>query len=339
MKKRVLLKDIAEKVGVSTSLVSYVLNHQLENRISKKTAEKIRRTAAELNYQPNQIAKSLKSNKTQTIGLIVADISNPFSSTIARIIEDEAKKHGYTVIFGSADESAKKSSNLIQVLLSRQVDGFIIAPPAGFEKQLVTLQKQDVPFVLIDRYFPGLNMNYVVIDNFDTSFNAVTHLVNNGYQHIGMLNYTSKLQHLQDRSNGYWEALKKAGRKKDKSSYIEINEAKIETEVPLAIEKLLRKEKPIDAIFFSTNNLAIEGLSYIRKLGIEVPQDLAVICFDQTSAYDLFASSITYIQQPLLKMGQSAVQLLLASMGDRELVKEAVLPSKLIKNNSSKRRA
>jgi LacI family transcriptional regulator len=339
MKKRVLLKDIAEKVGVSTSLVSYVLNHQLEDRISKKTAEKIRRTAAELNYQPNQIAKSLKSNKTQTIGLIVADISNPFSSSIARIIEDEAKKHGYTVIFGSADESTKKSSNLIEVLLSRQVDGFIIAPPAGFEKQLIALQNQDVPFVLIDRYFPGLNMNYVVIDNFDTSFNAVTHLIKNGYQHIGMLNYTSKLPHLQDRSKGYWEALKKAGRKKDRSSYVEINEAKIKTEVPSAIEKLLHKKNPIDALFFSTNNLAIEGLSFIRKAGIKVPGDLAVICFDQTNAYDLFASSITYIQQPLLEMGQNAVQLLLASMDDRDLVKETVLRSKLIKHNSSKRRA
>src|SRR5690625_6977678 len=96
MKKRISLKDIANEVGVSTSLVSYVLNNQLENRINKETAKKIRKVAAEMNYRPNHVARSLKRNKTQTIGLIVADIANPFSSSIARIIEDEAKKHGYT---------------------------------------------------------------------------------------------------------------------------------------------------------------------------------------------------------------------------------------------------
>src|SRR5579859_6859143 len=107
MEKKVSIKDIARHVGVSTALISYVLNNKNE-RVSPEMAEKIRKAAAELNYRPNLIAKSLKSGRTNTLGLIVADISNPFFSNIARIIEDEAKKFGYTVIFGSSDESVEK---------------------------------------------------------------------------------------------------------------------------------------------------------------------------------------------------------------------------------------
>src|SRR6478735_3940610 len=113
MEKRVLLKDIAREVGVSTALVSYVLNNQKEGRINKDVAQNIRETAQRLNYRPNQIAKSLKTRKTFTLGLIVADIANAFFSTLARIVEDEAEKNGYTVIFGSSDEKAERSQKLI----------------------------------------------------------------------------------------------------------------------------------------------------------------------------------------------------------------------------------
>ncbi len=135
MKKKVSQKDIARKVGVSTALVSYVLNNLKEGRINKVVAQKIRETAKELNYRTNQIARSLKMNKTFTIGLIVADISNSFFSSLARIIEDEADKKNYTVIFGSSDENAQKSWKLINALVDRQVDGFIIAPAENTESQ------------------------------------------------------------------------------------------------------------------------------------------------------------------------------------------------------------
>src|ERR1700712_615587 len=119
MNKKISLKDIADKVGVSTALVSYVLNNKKEGRIKKSVAERIREVAMELNYRTNQIAKSLKINKTFTIGLIVSDISNPFSSGLARIIEDEADKKNYTVIFGSSDESVQRSNKLVDTFLNR----------------------------------------------------------------------------------------------------------------------------------------------------------------------------------------------------------------------------
>ena len=121
------LKDVAQKAGVSTALVSYVLNgKEKEGRVGKEIASKINQIARDLNYQPNHLAKSLRSGKTYTIGLVIADISNPFFANIARIVENEARRLGYTVICGSSDEEADTSWELIKVLISRQVDGLII---------------------------------------------------------------------------------------------------------------------------------------------------------------------------------------------------------------------
>src|SRR5688500_12905366 len=184
MKKKVSLKDIAQKVGVSIALVSYVLNNKKEGRISKEIAEKIKATAKKLDYRPNQIAKSLKTNRTNTIGLIVADISNPFSSSLARIIEDEADSQGYTVIFGSSDERSDRCKKLVDTLLNRQVDGLIILPPAEFEEGINELKQQQIPFVIVDRYFPDIEANVVKLDNCKAAIEAVTHLLDSGRRKI-----------------------------------------------------------------------------------------------------------------------------------------------------------
>ena len=209
MARKTSLKDIASEVGVSTALVSYVLNNLKEGRISKEIAQKIREAAQRLNYRPNQIAKSLKTNKTFTIGLIVADISNPFSSTLARIVEDEANKFNYTVIIGSSDENQQKSAKLIDTLLNRQVDGLIISPPADSEAQMTELKNQDIPFVLLDRYFPSVKTNYVALNNHAAALMATEHLIDSGCRRIGMINYKTRLFHLQERKRGYLTALKK----------------------------------------------------------------------------------------------------------------------------------
>lgn len=204
--KKVCLKDIAVKVGVSTALVSYVLNNKKEGRISKEVAEKIRQAARAMNYRPNQIAKSLKTNRTYTIGLIVADISNPYFSGLARIIEDEADKRNYTVIIGSSDENPGKFEKLIETFTGRKVDGLLIAATAGTEDQLRQLQEQKVPFVLVDRYFPGISSNYVGLDNYNASYKAVQHLAEKGRKRIGLITYDTQLFHINERKRGFLEA-------------------------------------------------------------------------------------------------------------------------------------
>ena len=318
MKKKTSLKDIALEAGVSTALVSYVLTNKEEKaRVGQEMAKKIRKIAQKLNYQPNHIARSLKSGRSDTIGLIVADISNPFFGNIARTIEDEAKRNNYTVIFGSSDENLDKSGDLINVLLNRQVDGLILIPTEGSEQQIKQLRKQPVPFVLIDRYFPQIPVSQIGINNFQASYNAIAHLVKTGHKRIGMIAYKTTLHHINERKRGYTEALadKKLAGMMKLARYSHIRE-----ETRRAIDELLQARKPADAIFFATNSLAIEGLKYINELGIKVPGELAVVSFDESEAFDLYYSPITFIRQPILEMGNAAVRVLLEHIknGDKK---------------------
>ncbi|MGB5819266.1 MAG: LacI family DNA-binding transcriptional regulator [Saonia sp.] len=337
MKKKVSLKDIAKKAGVSTATVSYVLSKRENSGISIEVSEKIEKIAKELNYRPNQIAKSLQSGKTYTIGLIVADISNPFFANIARITEDEAKNHDYTVIFGSSDENPSKSGGLIQLLMNRQVDGFIISPAEGSEQQIQILKKQNIPFVLIDRFFPKIKTNYVAIDNHKAAYEATYQLIEMGNKEIGMIAYSGELYHMKERIRGYKSALKNYG-VKDRQRWVkEVNFSKIEEEVHAAVDELLLGAEPVRAILFATNTLAIHGLKYIKELGIKVPDDVSVIVFDESEAFDFFYCPLTYIKQPLAELGKKAVKILIDQISDPEQpLKQLNLDAKLIVRESCK---
>lgn len=332
MQKKTSLKDIAREAGVSTALVSYVLTNKEEKaRVGQEIARKIRKIAHKLNYQPNHIARSLKSGRSDTIGLIVADISNPFFGNIARTIEDEAKRHNYTVIFGSSDENLAKSEDLITVLLNRQVDGLILIPTEGSEQQIKRLKKQAVPLVLIDRNFPGIAVSQVGINNYHSAHDAVTHLIKTGRRRIGMIAYDTTLHHINERKRGYSEALGKQPSLMKLARYSHIKE-----DTRQAIDQLLQGRKPADAVFFATNSLAFEGLKYINELGIRVPEDLAVVSFDESEAFDLYHSPITFIRQPILEMGKAAVRVLLEQLKDAEKPAEQVcIDAELVIRKSS----
>ena len=335
MEKKIALKDVAQQVGVSAALVSYVLNgKEKEARVGADMAKRIKKAAAELNYQPNLIAKSLKMGKTKTIGLIVADISNPFFSTIARIIEDEAKKHGYVVIFGSSDESAEKQRDLIDVFSTRLVDAFIIAPAAGTENQIETIIKRGVPVVLVDRFFPGLKVDYVHINNFNASNKAVKQLIKNGRRKIGMLAYDTAQSHMQDRKHGYKSALKENHIRFKKEWLIEASYQNIEKDVAIKLKALL-KPLQIDALFFATNSLAVAGLKEINKLKIKVPEELAIISFDESDAFDFFYSPVSYVSQSLTDIGNEAVKLILNKLHNKSKKNsDIVVEAKLIVRES-----
>jgi LacI family transcriptional regulator len=318
VKKRVSLKDIAKKVGVSTALVSYALNKEKESRVGKEMAAKIRQAAKELNYQPNQIAKSLRSGKSYTIGLIVADISNPFFANIARTIEDEAKRNNYTVIFGSSDENAERAWDLINVFLNRQVDGFIIVPSENSEKQIFYLKKNNIPFVLLDRYFPEIPTSYVAIDNFKAAYEAVSRLIESGHERIGMVAYQTKLFHMQERRRGYWEALWDHNLISESGWLKEVRHGRVKEDIEVVMNEMLSMNSPIDAVLFASNTLAINGLKYINRLQLKVPDDLAVINFDEGDLFEFFYCPLTHVRQPIAELGEKSVKVLLKMINKKE---------------------
>lgn len=325
MNKKVSLRDIAEAVGVSTALVSYVLNNKEEEaRVSKDTAQRIRDMAKKMNYQPNQIAKSLKSGKSQTIGLLVADISNPFFGNLARAIEDEAKKRGYTVLFGSSDENLEKSQRLIDTFINRQIDGFIIAPAEGTAFQLENLKAAHIPFVLIDRYFKGLETSYIVIDNFKATYQATQQLLLQGHDKIAYVCYKNKLQHTEDRYYGYVQALRDGGKEEDRNLVCQI-EFNNPADFREKFIDLLHPDRGVEGILFSTNTLSIMGLKIINELDFAIPEEIAVFCFDQSESYDLFYCPISYVKQPLGEIGKEAVRVLLEQLHGKKIGEQKVM--------------
>lgn len=345
--RKTSIKDIANRVGVSIASVSYVLNGKdKEARVGKEVAARIKKAAKEMNYQPNLIARSLQSGRTRTIGLIVADISNPFFSSLARSVEDEASTHNYTVLFGSSDENATKSQTLINTLIKRQVDALIIAPAEKTEKQIKALGKSGFPFVLIDRYFPDVKTNTVRINNVDAAYRAVSHLIHNGYKRVTMVAYKTSLQHMVDRKEGFLKALKEHKIKPGKWSIFESSYDHISEDMEVIMKKALEgSSEPPDSFFFATNSLAVRGLKEINKRNLRVPDDVGVVSFDESEAMDFFYSPITHINQQTDRIAVEAVKLLMRQLGENDTptlkkaaLEQLVVEAKLVIGRSSARR-
>ncbi len=336
-KKKVLLKDIALKAGVSVALVSYVLNGKgRKNRVRKEKADSIIAIAKAMNYQPNHLAKSLRSGKSFTIGLVIADISNPFFANIARIVENQARLHGYTVIYGSSDEDATKSMDLINVLINRRVDGFIIVSTEKSEKQLEYLRSQHILFVLLDRYFPAIKTDVVSTNHYQAAYDSGMHLARMGYSRIGLIAYKSQMFHMKERVRGYRDALRKNGLPFRKKWLQEVNFLTAKAEVEKAIDTMRSPGFAVDAVIFSTYSLAVYGLKYINRMGIQVPEELAIVSFGQAEVFDLYACPVTYVMQDMDTLGKTAVDILVSKMDNpKQKVQRVLLEAQLVKRRSS----
>jgi len=332
--KRTSIKDIAERVGVSTALVSYVLSGQeKEKRVGREMAEKIKAVAEELEYTPNRIAQSLRKGSTKTIGLIVADIANPFFGAMARFIEDEANSYGYNLIIGSSDEDSEKSAQLVSTLVNRQVDGFIIVPAEGKTGYLQLIVDEEIPVILIDRYIPDIETNYIVLDNFQATYEATNCLLGRGCKRVGMIAYQLSLVHMKERIRGYREAMSDSGLAK----HIVVKEIKynhVQADMKKALRELLETEDKVDGILFATNALTVNGLYYLRDVGIKIPDDLAIIGFDGNEAFDFFYSPLTYIQQPIKEMSKESVKVLIDQINGSQKIAHITMRPMLIKRQS-----
>ncbi|WES99308.1 LacI family DNA-binding transcriptional regulator [Chryseobacterium arthrosphaerae] len=334
--KRSSIKDIAKLAGVSVATVSYVLNKKEGQRISEETREKIFKIAETINYTPNKIAKSLKTNKTKLLGLIVADISNDFYSHIARNLEDKALKLGYTLIIGSSDENAEKFKKLTELFSQQQVDGMIVAPVSGSEDTLENLINIKYPIVTIDRYLKGVAIPGITINNQEIAESTAGLLLNKDFDKIIYIGYETELPHLLDRQHGFEKAVRSSG-KTVEMQYLLVGLENIAREVHSQLESMLGNAPENTALYFSSNKLAVAGLSYIVKNNISVPEQVSVVAFDETDAYNLFPTEITYIQQPIEEMAEEAINLLDAQINNYTATgKMVTLSAKLVSRASLK---
>jgi LacI family transcriptional regulator len=339
MTKKVSLKDIAEKAGVSVTTVSIVLNGRAKDmKISETMTRKILALGEKMNYRPNHFAKGLRTGKTNTIGLIVDDIANYFFGHLANIVEEEADKLGYTVMFCSSENNEGKSRHILNMLVDKHMDGYIIAPTKAMLPELEKLVKEKKPAVLIDRYYKQLDSSYVTIDNVNGSLDAVNYLAKKGYRRIALItNLTDQLQMIQ-RMEGYQQGLKKNHLQLDQQIIKKIpfglTDEKVVKEIKNFVE--LNKNK-IDAIFFTSNNLGVAGLEALRSTGKKIPDDISVICFDDNDLFRLGMPGISVVSQPIKDIAKKAVEILIKQINQRSTtVEHIVLKTVMIERESVK---
>ena len=338
-KTKVSINDIATNLNISKTTVSFILNGKAkEKRISDKLVEKVLNKVEELGYQPNQFAKGLRTGKTNIIGLMVEDISNPFYASIAKEIEDKAYKNNYKIIYCSTENDKNRAREFLSMFTNLGVDGCIIAPTMGIENDIKKLIDIGMNVVLFDRKFQNVSTDVVMVNNKEGIYNAVEHLIKHDYKNIAMIALALDKPEREDRIIGYKEAM---------SNY------ELEPHVfPLPfksnfqdyvkdIRKILEKGKGFDAIIFGTNYLGISGLESISDLGLKMPDDLAVVCFDDHALFRIHKPDITVVDQPIEEIAQTIINTLLKRLqkdGNQEENKSITLSTNLIVRKSSQRK-
>lgn len=325
-------------VGASPSTVSFVLNGKAtEMRISSKLSEKVLKIAKRENYQPNNIAVSLRTGKSRIIGLVVDTISGNFFASLARIIESEAERFGYKVIYCSTGNEPKKARELLGMLYQYHVDGYLIIPTEGLEKDIENLSLNKKPLVLMDSYFSGTSIPYVLVNNYEGVSQAVKHLIEKGYRKIGFVCNDIPLIQMQERKRGYIETLQKNKIPFNRRLLLQTKYNSTEEEIVQSISSFIKRNKP-EAIMFAANYLGVYGLESIKGLCLSIPKDIAIVCFDDHEIFRLFSPAITSIQQPVEAIAKIAIQLLMQQLGKVELKEKSsqveVSPVFLLRNST-----
>ncbi|WP_421919079.1 LacI family DNA-binding transcriptional regulator [Marinifilum sp.] len=329
MKKK-SIKDIAQELGLSKTTVSFVLNNKGdEKKISKKTQERILDYVREVNYQPNQIAKSLKKGTTNTIGYLVPDISNPFYAKVGRLIEDLLADKGYHLIIGSTDEKQEKEEALLNMFENRQVDGLILASSFENLSRLEILSAQGFPMVFFDREHPDFTGNYILVENKKAMKKAVNHAIKKGAGKIGLLSITPNIYSLNLRIEGYKESLEENNLNRDDNLIRIVDNARIKESTQEQLTYLM--ENDVDTVVFTNNQLAAFAVWAMNIDHKDKIQSVKFVSFDNLELFDYSNPKVNSIAQPIDWIAKYAVDILNDVMQSSERVsKRIILEPKLI---------
>lgn len=324
------MQDIADKLGVSKGTVSLVLSGKAKGgRVSEKTADRVKKMAAEMHYYPNDIARSLSTGTTMSIGVIITDISNEFFGNLTFHIQEQAKKYGYMVITTNTNERLDEFENAVTTLMNKQVDGIILVPVAGGQEIVERVIRKQVPVVQVDRSFPGIDASSIVIDNYKVSKKAIELLVHKGCRKIASIGYDMNVNALIDRRNGYIDALKRY-ELLDRTLIKNIDYENQEKQIELAVIDLKNNSEKVEALFFCSKRVFTTGMNYIHREGVKIPDDMEVLCFDKIDAFSIIDYPIHYIEQPIQEMGEKAVDILMEQIDGRKNVVHLVLDAGIV---------
>lgn len=335
-KKRITIKEVAQAAGVSIATVSRILNGQ--GGVSPVLVEQVETAVKELNYQPNSVARALKIRESKSIGLLIPDIENPFFPALVRGVEDAAQSSGYALILCNTDGKQAAEEKYIQFLLSKQIDGIIFTGNLTYSEWKKWLPIINVPVVLLDRKVDNTPFSTVMADNQLGAFMAVEHLIQQQYKKIALLSGRALSLNNMDRVNGYREALKKHGFDQDAQPMAE-GQFTFEGGYQ-AVDQLFAQGGEFDAIFACNDMMAIGAIERLTELGRRVPEDIAVVGFDNIRMAAWYKPSLTTVDQPVYEMGKMAAQLLMEHIsGIRKEAAQVVIKPELVVRQSSQGKA
>ncbi|AGB20099.1 LacI family DNA-binding transcriptional regulator [Thermoanaerobacterium thermosaccharolyticum] len=333
---KITIDYVAKRAGVSKTTISRFLNGRFEY-MSDATRENIKKVIDELNYRPNNLARSLKLNRSNLIGVLVSDIGNHFSSILVKGIEKVCKENGYNLIIASTDNDSLKEREYILSLLDNNVDGLIVNTAGGNDDFLMDLSKKGLPIVLADRSIKDTVFDTVVVNNYEVTSELILHLIKNGYNRIGF--FTEKIGDIStrtERKQAFLDVCREY-RINDSNLIFEVDDdlSKIEENIVSMMED---GRKSRTAVFAVNGVVLLDVLKVIDKLKLKIPDDVAVCGYDDWGWASLIPPGITTISQPTYEVGVESAKRLLNRIrgGDEIKPKKLVLKAELVVRGSTR---
>lgn len=308
------IKDVAERAEVSTATVSHVINQT--RFVSPELEARVREAIESLDYQPNAVARSLRGKRTRTLGMIIPDSSNPFFAEVARGIEDLCFDLGYNVILCNSDGDPSKEEAYISLLTEKRVDGIAFVAAGGTIDHISQLLDRKIPVVVVDREIKGLKADCVLTDNLDGGYQATAHLLALGHRRIGCILGPSDLTPSADRVTGYRQAMAETGLEPP-DEWLRRGDFRCQSGYDAMRGFLALPEQPT-AVFACNDLMAIGALCAIREAGLRVPDDVALVGFDDIALASFTTPRLTTIAQPKQEMGRLAAELLVDRIQNKE---------------------
>lgn len=339
---------MAERAGVSTATVSHVINQT--RFVSHETRLRVLEAIDALHYQPSAIARGLATNSTQTIGLIISDIANPFFTAVARGVQDNVHQHGYHTIFSNTDEDPDREDEYLRLLSARQIDGLIIAPTGHRSERLIRMAEAGLPIVMLDRETPDLEAPFVGVDNEGGAYQATRYLIELGHRHIAILVGMAAISTQVMRFDGYKRALAEGGIlfneefviRADSRTYSK-RPAVLEPPLPKfmtnnqmtpaayhLLQTMLDSSNFPSAIFITNNEMTVGALYALTERDLRCPEDISIISFDDHDWAPIFSPALTVVRQPTYELGQEAANLLMRMVNQEPYELPQPLPVEFI---------
>jgi len=327
------IRDVAKRAGVAPITVSRCINNS--GYCSLETRARVEAAILELGFVPNRLASGLRSKRTNTLALVLTDITNPYFTTIARGVEDMASEAGYMVIFCNTDESVSKEQMYVHMLLEKRVDGIMLVPAQSTLDSVDLIQKHNTPLVVLDRRVPDVKTDVVRCDSERGAYELTRLLLSLGHREIAILNGPKGVSTADDRLSGYRRALAEAGIAG--SAGLEFFGSFNQESGYEMTHKALAGTPGLTALFATNNIIAFGALRALQEIGLHVPGDIAMVGFDDLPPALVTFPFLTVAAQPAYEMGKKAIEILLKKLGGgaSDQYQEIVLPAEIVIRQSS----